>query len=45
MYTGGYVNEFEVYMASSNGDISEIRRMTFMFWGIMAVLALVGIAV
>ena len=43
MYTGGYVNEFEVIMASSNGDISEVRFTTFVFWAIMIIVAFSGI--
>ena len=43
MYTGGYVNEFEVIMASSNGDIRQVRWTTFLFWGLMIVMAITGI--
>lgn len=45
MYTGGYVNEFEVVMASGNGDIGQVRWTTFMFWGIMVFMTLIGISV
>ena len=43
MYTGGYVNEFEVIMASSNGDLGEVRWTTFLFWAFMIITALAGI--
>lgn len=43
MYTGGYVNEFEVLMASENGDISQVRWTTFLFWALMIIMAIVGI--
>lgn len=43
MYTGGYVNEFEVIMASNNGDIGQVRWTTFFFWGLMVVMAISGV--
>ena len=45
MYTGGYVNEFEVIMAAGNGDISQVRGWTFFFWALMIIIALVAIKV
>ena len=43
LYTGGYVNEFEVIMASTNGDIGEVRWTTFVFWALMIIIAFSGI--
>jgi len=43
MYTGGYVNEFEVILANSNGDIGQVQWTTFFFWGLMVVMAIVGV--
>ena len=43
MYTGGYVNEIEVLMASSNGDIGQVRWTTFLFWALMVITAFSGI--
>lgn len=43
MYTGGYVNEIEVLMASSNGDITQVRWTTFLFWALMVITAFSGI--
>ena len=45
MYTGGYVNEFEVILAASNGDLGAVRWTTFLFWGLMIIIALVAIKV
>lgn len=43
MYTGGYVNEFEIIMGSSNGDLGEMRWSTYLFWVLMVLLAIVSI--
>ena len=40
MYTGGYVNEFEVIMATNNGDLGEIKWTTILFWVLMILLAI-----
>ena len=40
MYTGGYVNEFEVIMATNNGDHGEIKWTTILFWVLMILLAI-----
>ena len=45
MFTGGYVNEVEVIMATQNGDIYQIRWTTFLFWALMIIIALVAINV
>ena len=42
MFTGGYVNEFEIVMATSNGDIGEVRWSLIFFWALMVILAFVG---
>ena len=40
MYTGGYVNEFEVIMATNNGDIGEVKWTTMLYWILMLLLAI-----
>ena len=45
MYTGGYVNEFEVILAAGNGDLGQVRWTTFIFWALMIIIALVAIKV
>ena len=45
MYTGGYVNEFEVFMAAGNGDLGQVRWTTFLFWALMVIIAIVAIKV
>ena len=40
MYTGGYVNEFTVVLASQGGDINEIRWTMWLFWILMALCAI-----
>lgn len=40
MFTGGYVNEFTVVLATSNGDIGEIKWTQILFWILMILLAL-----
>jgi hypothetical protein len=42
MYTGGYVNEFEVILAASNGDLGLVRWTTFLFWALMIIVAIVS---
>ena len=39
MFTGGYVNEFTVAMATNNGDIHEMRLSMYFFWVLMVLLA------
>jgi len=39
MYTGGYVNEFTVVLASNNGDLGEVRWTQMLFWILMILLA------
>ena len=43
MYTKGYVNEFEVVMATNNGDISEVAWTMWLYWVLMLGLAFGGI--
>ena len=39
VFTGGYVNEFTVFMASNNGDLTDMRLSMYFFWVLMALLA------
>ncbi len=43
MYTGFYVNEFEVIMATNNGDLGEVKWTVYAYWGLMVILAVVAI--
>ena len=43
MYAGGYVNEFDVVMASNNGDIGEVRWTVWLYWVCMVLLLLISI--
>ena len=43
MYTGYYVNEFEVIMATNNGDLGEVKWSVYAYWGLMIILAVVAI--
>ena len=43
MYTGGYVNEFTVVLATSNGDIGEVKWTMILYWVLMILLALFSI--
>ena len=42
LFSGGYVNEFEVLLASENGDISEVRWTMWLFWSAMLIVAIAG---
>ena len=43
MYTGGYVNEFEIVMASENGDLGEVRWTMYLYWVLMILMAIASI--
>ena len=43
MYTGGYVNEFTIIMATNNGDLGEIKWTMILFWVIMVIFAMSSI--
>jgi hypothetical protein len=43
MYVGGYVNEFEVIMATNNGDLSEVKWSVYAYWAIIFIMAVVAI--
>ena len=43
MYTGGYVNEFTVVLATTNGDIGDIKWTMILYWVLMVLLALISI--
>lgn len=38
MYTGGYVNEFTVLMATNNGDLGDVEWTVYLFWILMGFL-------
>lgn len=40
MYTGGYVNEFTVFMATNNGDLGDVEWTNYLFWILMAALVI-----
>ena len=39
MYTGGYVNEFTLFLASQNGDITEVKWTMYVYWALMIIMA------
>lgn len=41
--SGSYINEFEIIMASSNGQLSEVGPLMYVYWLVMALLAFVSI--
>lgn len=43
MYLGGYVNEFEVIMATNNGDLREVKWTVYAYWAFMILFAIVAI--
>ena len=43
MYTGGYVNEFTVILATNNGDLGEIKWTMILYWILMVLMAISGI--
>jgi hypothetical protein len=40
MYTGGYVDEFTVILATSNGDLSELKWAMYLYWILMVLMAM-----
>jgi len=43
MYLGGYVNEFEVIMATNNGDLREVKWTVYAYWAFMILFAIVAV--
>ena len=43
MYSGSYINEFEIIMASSNGQLSEVGTLMYVYWFVMVLLAFFSI--
>ena len=42
MYAGGFVNEFEIVMATNNGEIGELTTMMYIYLGLIVVIAIAG---
>ena len=40
MYAGGFINEFEIVMATNNGEINELSTMMYIY---IALILLIGI--
>ena len=42
MYAGGFINEFEIVMATNNGEIGELTTMMYIYLGLIVVIAIAG---
>lgn len=42
MYAGGFVNEFEIIMATNNGEISELSGMMWVYIALIVLIAWAG---
>jgi len=42
MYAGGFINEFEIVMATNNGEIGELSVMMYIYLGLIVMIAWCG---
>lgn len=42
MYAGGFINEFELVMATNNGEIGELTTMMYIYIGLIILIAICG---
>ena len=42
MYAGGFINEFEIVMATNNGEIGELTTMMYIYIGLILLIGFCG---